>query len=139
MIRSSFWKEVGSSYPVQAGWETWLLCKAQEKGLEATLYNDLIYEHARPRGSKHQFAYWGAAMYTLGYDPFYALGRIAKNLVEGRVSAEGCMNLLRGYVKGLIGSSDPFISPFEASLRRFVRAQQRRRIANIARLVLRHL
>jgi len=31
MIKCSFWKAVGGRYPIRAGWETWLLYKAQEE------------------------------------------------------------------------------------------------------------
>lgn len=131
MIDSSYWHQVGARYPVKAGWETWLLYEARERGFRVKLFDDLIFDHARPRGSKHQFVYWGAAMLTLGYHPLYAIGRIAKNAIAGTISIRGSMNLLRGYVQTALGSEDPFMAPFEPSLRHFVRTSQIQRIANL--------
>lgn len=132
MIRHSFWHAVGERYPMRAGWETWLLYKALEKGLEVRLYDDLTYEHLRPRGAMHQFAYWGAAMYALGYNPLYALGRIGKNLLKQEITLKGFVNMVEGYLLAFLGSSDPYVSSFEQSLRDFVHAQQSRRIVSAA-------
>jgi len=132
MIRASFWRDMGERYPLKAGWETWLLYKAREKGLQVRLFDDLTYEHARPRGTEHQFVYWGAAMGTLGYDPLYALGRIARNLFARSVSVHGTVNMLRGYLAAELGSDDPFMLRFDKSLRGFVKRGQQRRIAKIA-------
>jgi hypothetical protein len=136
MVRASFWRDVGGRYPLKAGWETWLLYKAGEKGLQVRLFDELTYEHARPRGTEHQFVYWGAAMGTLGYDPLYALGRIAKNLFVRSVSVRGTVNMLRGYFEAELGSDDPFMSRFDKSLREFVKRGQRHRIAKIAARLL---
>lgn len=131
MIRCSFWQAVGGKYPIRAGWEAWLLYKAMEKGFKVRLFDDLIFENLRPRGAVHGFRYWGAAMYALGYHPLYVLGRVAMNLLKRRVTLTGSVNMFRGYLLAFLGSSDPFISIFEQSLRSFVRAHQARRIASI--------
>ncbi len=120
MVRRSFWNEIGGKYPVKAGWETWLLYKALERKFEVKLFDDLVFHHMRPRGAKHQFAYWGAAMYTLGYHPLYTVGRIAKNTIGRGISVKGSLHLVRGYLQARLGPSDPFMSPFERSLRKFV-------------------
>ena len=130
MVDSRFWANVGG-YPSKAGWETWLLYKAVQMGLETRLYDDLQFEHARPRGAHHQFTYWGAAMGGLGYHPLYALGRIGKNAIVRSIGAKGSMNLLRGYLLSRIGSDDPFISPFEQPLRGLVHREQGRRISKV--------
>ena len=131
MVNRRYWHEVGGRYPVRAGWETWLLYTAEEKGFKVRLFDDLVFDHARPRGAKHQFLYWGAAMQTLGYHPLYAIGRIAKNVMFRSISLKGSMNFFRGYLQACLGSGDPFISPFEPALRRFVRVSQTKRIARI--------
>jgi glycosyltransferase involved in cell wall biosynthesis len=135
MIRYSFWRSVGAGYPVKVGWETWLLYKALKEGYRTELYGDLIYEHLRPRGSMHQFSYWGSAMYCLGYHPLYALGRVAKNLAKMEITLAGCVNMFGGYLMAFLDSSDPFISAFEQPLRGFVRASQARRISYIVSTV----
>lgn len=133
MIKYSYWNEIGKGYPIRAGWETWLLYKAQEKGLKVKLYDDLIFQHERPRGAKHQFVYWGAAMGTLGYHPFYAIGRIVKNLIAKSITTKGALNLFRGYFQAILGSADLFLTPFDPSLRKFVRTSQIRRMQGIIR------
>ncbi len=137
MIKSRFWVEVGGRYPVKAGWETWLLYTAAMTGRETRLFNDLHYQHVRPRGATHQFAYWGAAMGTLGYHPLYALGRISKNALIRSIGVKGSVNMLRGYVQSQLGSEDPFISPFDPHLKEFVRGEQSRRIQMVAATFLR--
>lgn len=136
MIKSRFWVEVGSQYPVRAGWETWLLYTAAMKGHETRLFNDLHYQHVRPRGTTHQFAYWGAAMGTLGYHPLYAVGRISKNALIRSIGVKGSVNMLRGYIQAQLGGEDPFISPFDPHLREFVMREQSRRIQMIAATLL---
>ncbi len=131
MIRCSFWREIGEAYPVKAGWETWLLYKAIEMGLGVLLYEDLVFEHVRPRGTEHQFSYWGAAMHTLGYHPLYALGRVAKNFLQRGIGARGTLSMLRGYLAAYLGSSDSFLSPFDQRLRRFVCQEQSRKIRSL--------
>ncbi len=128
MINSNFWDQIGQTYPVKAGWETWLLYAARARGLKTQLFEEIVYEHLRPRGTKHQFLYWGAAMQTLGYHPLYVLGRMAKNLM---VRPKGSLNMLRGYLQAELGSDDAFISPFEPSLRSYVSLEQAHRIANV--------
>jgi glycosyltransferase involved in cell wall biosynthesis len=130
-IRSSFWREVGEAYPVRAGWETWLLYRALANGFDVKLFDDQVFEHVRPRGAKHQFAYWGAAMQGLGYHPLYALGRIAKNMFGRNVAFKGSLNMVRGYLVATLGSSDSFISTYEPALRRFVRADQGYRVVEV--------
>lgn len=128
IVRDSFWRTLGGSYPQKVGWEPWLLYKALQEDLATPLYPDLIYEHLRPRGSGHQFAYWGSAMYSLGYHPLYALGRLAKNFVRREIPITGSVSMLSGYLRAIMGSSDPFISTLEQPLRDFVHTWQACRI-----------
>jgi hypothetical protein len=130
MIKTSYLKEIGFEFPVKAGWEAWLLYKASQSGYQIKLLKAVAYTHLRPRGAKHAFTYWGAAMYTLGYHPLYAMGRITKNLLKGH-SFRSSLGLLRGYVNAKIGSSDPFLSPFEVSFRKYIYQQQSRQITRV--------
>jgi hypothetical protein len=70
-------------------------------------------------------------MACLGYHHLYALGRIAKTLIKKEVTLGGSINMMKGYLLALFGSSDQFISSYEESLRDFVRSQQARRITEI--------
>jgi hypothetical protein len=133
LISCSFWREIGEKYPVKAGWETWLLYEAVRRGYTVRLCSDIVYEHVRARGAKHQFIYWGAAMHSLGYHPAYALGRIAKNVLARTVPVIGSLNMLRGYIQSVLGSVDPFVSPFDRALREFVYRNQVRRMTEFLR------
>jgi glycosyltransferase involved in cell wall biosynthesis len=136
MIKCWFWDDVGGRYPSKAGWETWLLYTAAMKGYEVRLFDDMHFQHVRPRGKEHQFGYWGAAMGTLGYHPLYAVGRIAKNALGRSIGVKGSVNILRGYLQSQLGSEDPFISPFDEGIRRFVMTEQSRRIQMITATIL---
>lgn len=137
MVRSSFMESVGGKFPIRAGWEAWLLYRAIQMGFETKVLDDLVYDHVRPRGSGHQFTYWGAAMYTLGYHPLYALGRIGRHLAKLK-SAKSSLALFRGYLMAALGSSDPFAAPFDATFREFVAAQQGREIGQVVVSALSH-
>ena len=137
MVRCSFWRDVGGGYPLKAGWETWLLYKAAERGFEVRLFDDLTYEHARPRGAGHQFVYWGAAMGTLGYHPLYAIGRITINAVKPSFAPRRAVNMLRGYLQAHLGSSDAFIATYDRTLQSFVKQKQSQRMTKLIRLGLR--
>jgi hypothetical protein len=130
VVRVSFLRKVGFRFPIRAGWEAWLLYKAEQEGYKTQLFGDLVYAHVRPRGAAHRFIYWGAAMHTLGYHPLYAMGRIAQNLVK-HASFQSAFGLLLGYLNALLGSSDPFMVPFDSSLRNFVHARQGREITRL--------
>jgi glycosyltransferase involved in cell wall biosynthesis len=136
MVRASFLRDLGNRFPIKAGWESWLLYSAAQMGLETRLFGDLVYAHVRPRGTGHQFTYWGAAMYTLGYHPLYALGRVARNLKL--TSLDASMALLRGYLTAALGSSDPFAMPFDHSLREFISVEQRREIGRVVASAISH-
>lgn len=137
IVRASFLKKLGSKFPIRAGWEAWLLYKAAEDSYDTKLFNDIAYTHLRPRGAGHQFTYWGAAMHTLGYHPLYAVGRIGRNLK--RTSLRPASGLLRGYLTALLGSSDPFMHPFESSLRDFIYQKQSQEITRIVSASLNNL
>lgn len=136
MINEQFWLDVGGKYPLIAGWESWLLYMASLNGLKASLFGDLVFEHFQPRGAKHQFIYWGAAMRTLGYHPLYAMGRIAKNALTTTVGPKGSIKMLRGYFQARLGSDDEFVAPFDSVLRQFVYRQQAQRIVRVVMSIL---
>jgi hypothetical protein len=136
MINEQFWLDVGGKYPLIAGWESWLLYMASLNGLKGSLFGDLVFEHFQPRGAKHQFIYWGAAMRTLGYHPLYAMGRIAKNALTTTVGPKGSIKMLRGYFQARLGSDDEFVAPFDSVLRQFVYRQQAQRIVRVVMSIL---
>jgi len=75
VVDANFWRKVSNLlYPVEWGWETWLCYKAMQLGYEARCFRDVVTELRRPtRFGKAGL--WGKAMYALGYDWKYVLGR----------------------------------------------------------------
>ena len=77
LIKTSFWREtVEIAYPVEQGWEAWILFKAMEKGYKVRAFEDLPTV-ARPVSMTPNKALGhGKGMWSLGYNWKYALGRI---------------------------------------------------------------
>jgi len=75
VVDARFWREVnGLRYPVVWGWESWLCFKAMQLGYEIRSFQDVVIGlHRLTRLGKAGL--WGKAMYALGYDWKYALGR----------------------------------------------------------------
>ena len=82
VVDANFWRRTnGLRYPEVPGYESWLYFKARQLGYETWSFRDMVFESQRPEGSMFRSAdvarLWGEAMYALGYDWKYALGRIA--------------------------------------------------------------
>lgn len=71
LINYSFFKEIGLAYPVNYGWEAWVLFKALSLGYRYHVYPDIFSRILRPTGLRDR----GKDMYALGYNWKYALGR----------------------------------------------------------------
>lgn len=75
IVDAKFWRKLNNlKYPVEWGWESWLCFKAMQLGYEARAFKDVITQLQRPT-RLGKAALWGKAMYALGYDWKYALGR----------------------------------------------------------------
>lgn len=75
VVNYAFWLKINNlQYPVEWGWESWLYLKAQSVGLETRCFPDIPSKVTRPT-SLDKAGMWGKAMYALGYDWKYALGR----------------------------------------------------------------
>jgi len=75
LVKASFWiNENKMQYPVSNGWESWLLFKAMEMGYETKSFREIVTKIERPT-SFGKAKSLGRAMYALGYDWKYALGR----------------------------------------------------------------
>jgi len=109
-------------FPVNWGWESYVVFKFMQMGYKAKCYKDIDAGKARPTSmSKKKLYYYGKAMRALGYDFKYALGRAVINRSWG---------MINGYL-----SRDVTIYEDIAS---FVREWQRRefwsRVKNILRV-----
>lgn len=74
VVRKSFWSGLNElRFPVAWGWESWVYLKALEMGYETRCFRDVTSQVQRP--TRIKAGGWGKAMYALGYDWKYALGR----------------------------------------------------------------
>jgi len=99
VVDAKFWREVNDlQYPEVWGWEDWLYLKALQLGYEAKCFRDVVTQPQRPRLT-HERAWkarlWGKAMYALGYDWKYALGRCILTSVR---SPKAGLNMLFGWL-----------------------------------------
>lgn len=75
LVKASFWiNENKMQYPISHGWESWLLFKAMQIGYEARCFREITSKIERPT-SLGKAKSPGKAMYALGYDGKYAIGK----------------------------------------------------------------
>lgn len=130
VVRAKFWRQVGFSYPVNYGYESWLLYKAASIGYTYIVYTDLQMDTSRRTGSRFQpktYRYYGKGMRALGYRPEYVIARCVRFLAR---NPGGAMEMLRGYC-----SSQSEL--YEPDVRNYVRRAQprllRSRVCGIGR------
>ncbi len=75
IVKSRFWRNLnGMRYPVVWGWEAWLLYKAMQLGYRVKCFYD-ITSNVQKKTELKKAGLWGKAMYALGYDWKYVVGR----------------------------------------------------------------
>jgi len=98
IVRIDFWKKLGLKYPVNYGFEGYLLLKALTMDYEIATYNDLQMQTQRKTGSKYnpeQYYYYGVGMKALGYTfPFVLIRAIMITKRKPKAS----FYLLRGFL-----------------------------------------
>ena len=89
VVDADFWREVsGLQYPVEWGWESWLFYKAMQLGYEVRCFRDVVTEVQRPT-TLGKAMLGGKAMYALGYDWKYALGRCVLTFFKSPKAGRG--------------------------------------------------
>ena len=117
VVKCEFWRKTGFRYPVNYGYEGYLLFKAASMGYRNSIYRDLVMETQRRTGGLFEAAryrYYGMAMKALGYGHMYAFGRA---ISFSRKSPASTLHMLRGYY-----SRD--VEPYEEDVRKYVRKVQ---------------
>ena len=95
VVDTNFWREVNNlQYPVEWGWEAWLCFKAMQLGYEVKCFRDVVTEIQRPT-KLGKTGLWGKAMYALGYDWKYALGRCVLTFFQ---SPKAGLNMFSGWL-----------------------------------------
>ncbi|MDH3677828.1 MAG: glycosyltransferase family 2 protein [Nitrosopumilus sp.] len=116
-----FWKKIGMLYPVNYGWEGYLLLKANSLGYKTSSYPDLIITTQRKTGTKFNsklYYYYGLALRALGYTTFYTLG---KTLLFTKKTPKGAYYMLKGYFSN-------YSDLYESELRDYVKKTQNKKL-----------
>lgn len=98
LVRTDFWKKLGLKYPVNYGFEGYLLLKALSMDYDIITFDDLQMETLRKTGSEYnpkQYFYYGIGMKALGYTLPFVLMRAIMFLKR---KPKGSYYLLRGYL-----------------------------------------
>ena len=114
VVRYDFWKKIELKYPVNYGYEGYLLWKAKSMDYEIKSFRDLVMQSQRKTGSRYNpklYYYYGIGLKALGYATFYVLGRA---VLMARKKPKGAFYLLSGFF------SD-YHDLYESELRDFVR------------------
>ncbi|MEM2914040.1 MAG: glycosyltransferase family 2 protein [Candidatus Bathyarchaeia archaeon] len=91
IIKARFFHEIGFQFPVEYGWEDWIVYKAKQLGFETRCFSDIVSKTKRPMSFRNK----GEIMYALGYDWKYALGRCLRTLMRNPKTG---LNMLKGWL-----------------------------------------
>lgn len=117
VVRCEFWKKIGFRYPINYGYEGYLLSKARSMGYQNTVYDDIIMRTQRQTGENYTHATYysfGLGMRALGYKHTYALARIFLLSIKNPV---GAFHMCRGYYSR-------YVDLYEEDLRKYVQKTQ---------------
>lgn len=123
IVNTKFWKKIGFSYPVNYGFEGYLLWKAESLGYEIQTFDDLIMNTQRKTGATYDaksYMYYGYGLKALGYYAPYALGRI---ILFSRKKPKGAYYMLKGFLSS-------YNNLYEPELREYVSKTQKHNIFN---------
>ena len=124
VVRFDFWKKIGLAYPVNYGFEGYLLFKARSMGYEVTIFRDLVMRTGRKTGSTLNpklYYNYGLGMKTVGQTFPYVLVRA---LIIAKKDPLRAFYLLRGFLSS-------YNDLFEPELREYVKKTQYKNIKNI--------
>ena len=126
VIRYDFWKKIGLKYPVNYGFEAFLLLKAKSLGYEITSFQDLVIDTDRKTGSKYNpklYYYYGLGLKALGYTLPYVLVRAA---LFAKKKPRGAIYLLKGFFSN-------YDDLYDSKLREYVKKTQYQKISRLDR------
>jgi glycosyltransferase involved in cell wall biosynthesis len=126
IVQVDFWNKIGLQYPLNYGFETYLLIKAQQLGYKIQILNNLKSDTSRPtRKSYNRETYisYGKSLKVLGYSPLYSMGRISLISLN---NPRGAYYMIKGY-----RSKD--ICLYEDDIRQFYKNLQYKTFLNLLR------
>ena len=121
IVNWEFWKKIGMLYPVNYGWEGYLILKAQSLGYKTKIYHDIVFINQRKTGTRFnpkRYYYYGLALRALGYTAPYALARI---FLFVKRKPSGAFYMFKGYFS-------KYDDLYEPELREYVKNIQKQKI-----------
>ena len=97
IVKTEFWKKFGFEYPLNYGFEAYLVLKAESVGYKTKVFKDLKMKTQRKTGSYYSsklYYNYGIALKALGYTNWYTIGR---SLLFSRRNPKGGFYLLKGF------------------------------------------
>ena len=124
VVRFDFWKKIGLMYPINYGFEGYLLFKAMSLGYEVTIFEDLVMQTGRKTGSTFNpklYYNYGLGMKTVGQTFPYVFLR---SLIIAKKNPRRGFYLLRGFLSG-------YDDLYEPELREYVKKMQYKNIKKL--------
>jgi len=121
VVRMDFWRKIGLRYPVNYGFEGYLLVKAMSMGYEVKVFNDIIFDTLRKTGSGYNprlYYYYGLGMKATGYTLPFVLNRVLK---FGIKKPRGAFHMLRGFLSN-------YDDLYEDEVREYTRKLQNKKL-----------
>lgn len=124
VVDAEWFKSIGFKYPLNYGFEAYLVYKALSQGRKIAVFQDLVFESCRGTKLFRKKLYlWGKGMKALNYWWPYAFGR---SIIVGIKSPSNGLALMRGYVSKVEQYEDikEFVPKFQKKIfiRRVVRS-----------------
>lgn len=120
VVRADFWKKIGLQYPLNYGFETYLLLKAQMMGYKTEILDVQTYTQRKTGQTykKENFVGIGKSLKALGYGRIYAIVRIG---LIARKTPKGSIHVIRGYIS-------KEVKPYDDDTRKYLSDMQHMRI-----------
>ena len=121
VVRIDFWRKIGLKYPINYGFEGYLIVKALSLDYEVKIFDDLVFQTLRKTGTEYNpklYYYYGLGMKTLGYTFIFAFIRILKLVIK---KPKAAYFMLRGFFSH-------YEDLYEVELREFTRNYQYKRL-----------
>ena len=114
VVKYEFWKKIGLKYPVNYGWESYIIYKAKSMGYKVAVYKDLKTTVMRPTGKSTKYFDYGRAMKCMGYPFIYV---VARTIITGIKNPKAAIKMMSGYFSSCIFMYSD-IAPFVNKLKK---------------------